>query len=71
MAQQRDLHNVENLPIHQKWDVVYAQAAEHIRWQEERSRSEHVNKAMQDRPFHLQRAPPNGTPASSWMERST
>ena len=41
VAQQRDLFNVD-LPINQKWNIVYA--AEQVRWQEERSRGEQARK---------------------------
>ncbi|KAG9318370.1 armadillo-type protein [Chiua virens] len=42
VAQQRDLPNVDNLSINQKWNIVYA--AEQVRWQEERGRSEQARK---------------------------
>ena len=42
VAFQRDLPNVDNLTITQKWNIVYA--AEQVRWQEERSRGEQARK---------------------------
>ena len=42
VAQQRDLHKVGDLGINQKWGIVFA--AEHMRWQEERSRGEMARK---------------------------
>ncbi|KAH0830475.1 hypothetical protein J3R83DRAFT_1923 [Lanmaoa asiatica] len=42
VAQQRDLPNVDNLSINQKWNIVHA--AEQVRWQEDRSRGEQARK---------------------------
>lgn len=42
VTQQRDLINVDNLSINQKWSIVYA--AEQVRWQEERNRSDQARK---------------------------
>lgn len=42
VAQQRELTNVESFSIHQKWNIVHA--AEQIRWQEDRNRSEQARK---------------------------
>lgn len=42
VAQQRDLHNVDNLNINQKWNIVHA--AEQVRWQEERNRGDQARK---------------------------
>lgn len=41
VAERRDLPNVD-LTIEQKWKVVYA--AEHVRWQEEKTREDKVRK---------------------------
>ena len=42
VAQQRDLPNVDNLTINQKWGIVFA--AEQMRWQDERNRGEQARK---------------------------
>lgn len=42
VAHQRELTNVDGLSINQKWGIVYA--AEQVRWQEERNRSEQARK---------------------------
>ncbi|KIJ69530.1 hypothetical protein HYDPIDRAFT_106175 [Hydnomerulius pinastri MD-312] len=42
VAQQRDLHNVDKLPIDQKWNIVFA--AEQMRWQDEKNRDEQARK---------------------------
>jgi cytokinesis protein len=42
VAQQRDLHNMDNLHIDQKWNIVFA--AEQMRWQDEKNRGEQARK---------------------------